>query len=332
MRVLVTGGGGYIGRAVIETLAAAGHTPVVLVHSSRPEFESAVEIVQGDILDPGCLGAAARNVGAVLHLAAIAGERRSFEQPDRFDELNLGGTRNLLRVLDASGSRSDLAPRLVFASTSGVYGAPAAQPICEAARPAPGSPYARSKLAAESEIMRVVEAGGLGACTLRIFNAAGAVNGHADPDDSRIIPRAVAVAAGRIPRMEIYGDGSAVRDFVHVKDIAAAFLAALEHCRPGQYDVFNVGATPASVRDVINSVRRISGRDVNFVTGHADHREVKEISADTRKLRGLGWRADHSTLKEMIGDQWAAECRRTSLVGEHSVAPRAGGLEQGTRR
>jgi len=189
-----------------------------------------------------------------------------------------------------------------------VYGSPARQPIDETVPPDPASPYATSKLAAERVIVGAARAGELGACTLRIFNAAGAVDGHGDPDDSRIIPKAVAVAAGRLSTMELYGDGSAVRDFVHIKDIATAFCAALAHCRPGRHDVFNVGATPVSMNGVIDAVRRITGRDVPLVRQPANPCEVREVRADSARLRDvLGWRAAHSALDDMVADQWAAE-------------------------
>jgi UDP-glucose 4-epimerase len=305
MRVLVTGASGYIGRAVVRELVATGHLPRLLLHSARVAVPEGTETVRGDVLDRDGLIRAVEGVDAVVHLAARAGVRSSFQQSQRFHELNVGGTVNLLDALQTGRSGS---VRLVFASTASVYGAPSQQPIGEAARPAPASPYASSKLEAEEAIVRAVEAGTIGASTLRIFNAAGAVDGHGDPDDSRIIPRAVGVAAGRIPSMELYGDGSAVRDFVHVKDIASACVAALEHCRPGRYEVFNVGATSASLCRVIDTVCRVSRRPVNLVRRPANPREVREVRADTSHLEeSLGWKAVHSSLEEMVGDQWDAE-------------------------
>ena len=312
MRVLVTGASGYIGRAVVRELIATGHLPRLLVHSARVALPEDAETVRGDVLDRFGLLRAVEGVDAAVHLAARAGVRSSFRQSQRFHELNVGGTVNLLDALQA-GRSGAAAARLVFASTASVYGAPSQQPIREDARPAPASPYANSKLEAEEAIVHAVTAGTIGASTLRIFNAAGAVDGHGDPDDSRIIPRAVGVAAGRIPSMELYGDGSAVRDFVHVKDIASACVAALEHCRPGRYEVFNVGATSAGLCRVIDTVCRVSRREVNLVRRPRNPCEVREVRADTSHLEGtLNWKAVHSALEEMVGDQWDAERRRGS--------------------
>jgi len=308
MRILVTGASGYVGRAVVRGLLAEGHRTRLLCHTTRVAAPAGAEITFGDVLDPAGLTRAVAGVDAVVHLAAIAGVRRSFAQRDRFEELNVGGTRNLIEALTVAAPRGGEPPRLVFASSASVYGSPARQPIDETVPPDPASPYATSKLAAERAIVDAARAGRLGACTLRIFNAAGAVDGHGDPDDSRIIPKAVAVAAGRLSTMELYGDGSAVRDFVHIKDIATAFRAALAHCRPGRHDVFNVGATPASMNGVIDAVRRITGRDVPLVRRPANPCEVREVRADSARLRDvLGWHAAHSALDDMVADQWAAE-------------------------
>lgn len=309
MRVLVTGASGYVGRAVVRQLIAAGHLPRLLTHSARipaGEIGDGAEVVSGDVLDRIGLLTAVSGVDAVVHLAARTGVRSSFQQRQQVHELNVGGTVNLLGALAASWPAAP--PRLVFASTAGVYGAPHRQPISENAEPAPSSPYAASKLAAEHAVRRAAEAGRIGACTLRIFNAAGAVDGHGDPDDARIVPRAVAVAAGRLPGLELYGDGSAVRDFVHVKDIASALVAALEHCVPGRHDVFNVGATSTSMSEVIDAVRQVSGREVTVVHRPPNPCEVPEVRADTGHIeQTLGWKATHSALEEMVGDQWQAE-------------------------
>jgi UDP-glucose 4-epimerase len=291
MRVLVTGASGFIGPAVVDHLASTGHEPLVLVHST--DAPAGVRTARGDLLDRGSLVAAFADVDAVIHLAALGSVRESFEEPLRYYELNVGGTLNVLGAL-APGSR------LVFVSTGSVYGAPAAQPIGEDCPRAPGNPYAASKAAAEDAVAWTARSGRLGAATLRVFNAAGG----GDRDESRVITRAVRVAAGLLDSLTVYGDGSAVRDFVHVRDIAGAAVLALEQTEAGRYDVFNVGATAASVRDVIDSVERVTGRPVPRVRAPAHAGEVKVLRADTGRLRSLGWEPRHSALDDLVRDQW----------------------------
>jgi UDP-glucose 4-epimerase len=291
MRVLVTGASGFIGRAVVSQLVTAGHSPSVLAHSAGAP--DGVPFVQGDLLDRGSLAAACADVDAVIHLAAIGRVRESFEEPLRYYDLNVGGTLNVLGAV-APGAR------LVFVSTGSVYGAPATQPIGEDCPRAPGNPYAASKAAAEDAVAWTAQSGRLGAATLRVFNAAGG----GDRDESRVITRAVRVAAGLLDSLTVYGDGSAVRDFVHVRDIASAAVLALEQASVGRHDVFNVGATAASVRDVIDSVERVTGRPVPLVRAPAHAGEVKVLRADTSRLRSLGWQPRHSALDDLVRDQW----------------------------
>jgi UDP-glucose 4-epimerase len=291
MRVLVTGATGYIGRAVVEQLQVNGHEPRILTHVSEV---GGVEAVRGDLLDAASVTRAAAGTDAVVHLAALGQIRESFEQPLRYYEVNVGGTLNILKALPR---------RLVFVSTASVYGTPSEQPITEDCPRRPANPYAASKAAAEDAVAWTALAGRIGAATLRLFNAAGG----GDRDESRLITRAVAVAAGRLESMTVFGDGSAIRDFVHVDDIARAAVLALEHCEVGRHDVFNVGATPASVRDVLESVARVTGREVPITREPAHPGEVREIRADTTRIRtALGWDPRDSALDQLVLDQWRA--------------------------
>jgi UDP-glucose 4-epimerase len=274
MRVLVTGSTGYVGRVVVAELSAAGHIPIPFtgdVRRDRPD---------GD-------------VDAVVHLAALARVRESFEDPVRYYDVNVGGTVNLLRSPP---------PRFVLASTAGVYGAVDGGVIDEDCARAPANPYAASKAAAEDVLAWAAAAGRVRAVVLRLFNVAGG----GDRDDTRVITRACGVAAGRLSSMEVFGDGSAVRDFVHVRDVARAFVTAVE-CGAEGCPVFNVGATPASVADVLGAVERVTGRPVAVVRRPAHPGEVRELRADTTRLRALGWHPTHSTLDTLVRDQWAAE-------------------------
>ncbi len=291
MRVMVTGASGFIGRAVVGRLLAGGHTVRVLTHTAggRDGIESAC----GDLRDRASLEPALAGVDAVVHLAAVARVRESFERPLHYYEVNAGGTVNLLAA--ASGPL-----RVVFVSTGTVYGAPLSQPITEDFPRAPSNPYAASKAAAEDVVAWTARSGLIGATTLRVFNAAGG----GDRDGTRLITRAVDAAAGG-PPLTVFGDGSAVRDFVHVDDIASAAVLALEHTEVGRHDVFNVGATAACVRDVVDSVERVTGRQVPLVRAPAHEGEVAELRADTRRLRrALGWEPKRSALDDLVRDQW----------------------------
>ena len=145
-------------------------------------------------------------------------------------------------------------------------------------------------------------AGRVEAVVLRLFNVAGG----GDRDDTRVITRACGVAAGRLPSMEVFGDGSAVRDFVHVRDVARAFVTAVE-CGVDGHSAFNVGSTPASVADVLGAVERVTGRPVPVVQRPAHPGEVRELRADTTRLRALGWHPTHSHLDTLVRDQWVTE-------------------------
>jgi UDP-glucose 4-epimerase len=277
MRVLVTGSTGYVGRVVSAELSAAGHTPVPFA---------------GDVR----VGSFDGPVDAVVHLAGLGRVRESFGDPVRYFDVNVGGTVNLLRSPP---------PRFVLASTAGVYGSAGVATISEDCPRAPGSPYAASKAAAEDVLAWAAAAGRVSGVALRLFNVAGG----GDVNDTRVITRACGVAAGRLPSMEVFGDGSAVRDFVHVRDVARAFVTAVERDEEG-YAALNVGATPASVADVLASVARVTGREVPVVRRPANPGEAPELRADTTRLRALGWKPTCSDLDTVVRDQWDAEGRR----------------------
>ncbi|MET1075083.1 MAG: NAD-dependent epimerase/dehydratase family protein [Umezawaea sp.] len=289
MRVLVTGASGFIGRAVVEHLLATGHEPRVLTHAAPGP--DGVEAVHGDLLDRASVARAAADVDAVVHLAAVGRVRESFEEPLRYYDLNVGGTLNVL------AARPE---RLVFASTGTVY-APSAHPLTEDDPRAPATPYAATKVAAEDAVAWAARAGLVGAATLRLFNAAGG----GDRDTTRVITRAVEVAAGRVESLSVFGDGSAVRDFVHVRDVAAAVVLALGRTAVGRHDVVNIGATAASVQDVVAAVERVTGKPVRLAHAPAHEGEVPVLRADTSRAREvLGWEPRHSALDDLVRDQW----------------------------
>ena len=188
-----------------------------------------------------------------------------------------------------------------------VYGTPAVQPIAETAPVAPLNPYGAAKAAAEQIIGWQVATGALGAVTLRIFSVAGASAGVADQDLTRIIPKVAAVAAGKEPAVTVNGDGGAVRDFVHVADVATAVALALFSNAPGDPQIYTVGAVPASVADIIAATARIAGRPVQVEHRPAYPGEARELRADTTSLRRhLGWHPHWTTLDALIADQLTA--------------------------
>ncbi|MER8186745.1 NAD-dependent epimerase/dehydratase family protein [Kitasatospora sp. NPDC094015] len=295
MRVLVTGAFGFVGGAVVRQLAAAGHQVWAFGRHVRGALP-VDRVWTGDIRDSSALEPALDGVDAVCHLAALTRSRESLGRPEAHWEVNHGGMAALLDALAARPGRA----RVVFGSTAAVYGAPERQPIDERAAPAPGNPYGASKLAAEELLHERSAAGGPSAVVLRCFNAAGT----GDVDEARIIPKALAVAAGRHPFLELNGDGSVVRDFVHVEDVARAYLLALEAAPAGR--TYNVGATPASMREIIATVERVTGRPVPV-----EHRpaqpEAPRLVADTALIRReLGWRPERSDLGQLISDAWTS--------------------------
>lgn len=309
MRVLVTGAFGFVGTAVIRRLAAAEHDVVALTH--RPPgtpvpTSRARTVVHADICDAGAVRAAVSGIDAVCHLAALSLVRESFERPAEYQQVNAAGTRTIVSAVAAETTERGESVSFVHASTHAVYGAPEHQPVAEDTPLAPVSPYGQSKAEAESAVEAAATAGAFNAACLRLFNVAGAVDGRTDTEQSRIIPKTLAVAAGRASNLEINGDGGAIRDFVHVEDVADAFLLALEACRPGAYAVYNVGGTAASMLDVIATTERITGRAVSVV--HNPPRpEPRVMVADTTLIRSdLSWEPQRSSLDKIIADAWDA--------------------------
>jgi UDP-glucose 4-epimerase len=308
VRVLVTGGFGFIGTAVVRRLALSGHEVIALTHREPGEptpTSDADAIVRADVCDADAVRAAVRDADAVCHLAALTSVRESFARADEYWKVNATGTSVLLNSLRRSAQERNRPVRFVYASTHSIYGAPVHQPVREDTPAAPTSPYGESKAAAERLVATGARSDLLGAVCLRIFNAAGAVAGATDTDDSRLIPKVLAVAAGRAPLIEINGDGTAIRDYVHVDDVARAFAMALPACEPGSHQVYNVGATPASVSDVIATAGQVTGRTIPL-TRNPPKPEPERIVADTTLIRRqLAWAPERSSLAEIVADAWA---------------------------
>jgi UDP-glucose 4-epimerase len=302
VRVLVTGGLGYLGHAVTRRLVDTGHQPIVV--TSRADARSRVEGVpafHADVRDREAVRGVVDDVQpeGVCHLAALTRVRDSFESPLKYYDVNVGGTINLLSALD---NRPALP--VVFASTGAVYG------LCEGHiredHPTlPTSPYGASKLAAEDLLRYHATAGSIGLVTLRCFNTGGAADGVGDTDTTRIIPKAIAVAAGLADHLGINGDGKAVREFTHVADVASALVTALEAAKPGAALTYNIGSgIESTMLDVVTAVEMTSGKPV-AVEYLPPKPEPAVLVADSSRIReDLGWQPRQSTLDEIIRDAW----------------------------
>ncbi|CAO5164043.1 UDP-glucose 4-epimerase [Frankia sp. AiPs1] len=323
MRVLVTGASGFIGAVVTDALAVAGHTVTAMVRdpAAAPAFAPQVEVVRADLLDPRQLAAAgiARGFDGVCHLAALTRVRESRTAPLRYFQANLTGTANLLTALEAGTERTGVAPAFVFGSSCAVYGNMDLTGVPESRRPDPSNPYGASKLAAERLLGHQAGTGLIGAVVLRSFNVAGAVEGHFDADDSRIVPAAIAVASGRRDVFRVNGDGRALREYVHVDDMAAAYLTALQRAAPGRCAIYNVGSgVGVSVIDVLAAVGRVSGRPVRRV--HCPPvAEPRALIGDSRRIRAeFGWSSPRSSIERIVADAW----RHGRAAGGIGVPPR----------
>lgn len=282
--MLVTGGAGFIGSHLVKRLVEAGHEVVVLDDLSRGSLENlgdaleAVEFVRGDVRDLELVRELARGAEAVVHLAALVDVAESAERPSEYFGVNAMGALSVARA--ARG-----ASVLVYASSSAVYGEPRRVPVSEGEEPKPKSPYAASKLAGEAAVLSVAEAAGYRPVVLRLFNVYG-------PRQSRayagVISEFVSRAAAGLP-LVIHGDGSQVRDFVHVSDVVRAFELAIE--RDGASGVFNIGSgRPTSIAELASAVLRLSGRRLGVVRGPPRPGDVRVSVADiSRARRELGW-------------------------------------------
>ncbi len=314
MKLLVTGGAGYIGSIVAKQLLAAGNEVVVmdsLERGHRSAVPSAARLVVGDLLDREAVaGVLAEGFEGVLHFAALALVGESVSHPERYWRTNVGATLNLLEAMHARGVH-----RLVFSSTAAVYGQPDELPITEAAPTQPTNPYGGSKLAVDRMIGDFCAAHGLGGVSLRYFNVAGASEGLGEDHDpeTHLIPNVLRAVAGRTQFMEIYGtdyptpDGTAIRDYIHIEDLADAHLLALEAARPGEHRVFNLGnGSGFSVREVIAAVQKVTGSEVPTREAARRRGDPPVLIAASDRIRSqLGWEPHKPGLEEIVADAWA---------------------------
>jgi UDP-glucose 4-epimerase len=313
MRFLVTGEAGYTGSVVTVQLLEEGHEVMVLDNLSKGHRRAVPEgasFVRGDLLDAQRLARVlATGFDGVLHFAALSLVGESVRHPERYYRTNVMGTLNLLEGMLLAGI-----PRLVFSSTAAVYGEPEEVPIPETAPTLPTNPYGGSKLAVDNLIGFYAAAHGLQAASLRYFNVAGASGrfGEDHQPETHLIPLVLEVAAERRTSVEIYGtdyptpDGTAIRDYIHVEDLAQAHLVALEAAKPKEHRIYNLGnGTGFSVREVLRCAQEVTGRRIKTIDAPRRAGDPAVLVATSRKIQEeLGWAPKKPDLQAMVSDVW----------------------------
>ncbi|MEU4158421.1 UDP-glucose 4-epimerase GalE [Actinoplanes sp. NPDC026670] len=316
MKLLVTGGAGYVGSVTSRLLLDAGHEVVVL-DSLRTGFREAVApdatFVQADIADAGQVLTPDAGFDAVLHFAGLIAAGESMAKPELYWHENVVKS---LALLDAI--RAAKVPRVIFSSTAAVYGNPVELPITESAIKAPTSTYGSTKLTFDLALTSEAFAHNLAAVSLRYFNVAGAyiAEGHEigerhDPE-THLIPITLQVAAGKREKLQLFGDdyptvdGTCVRDYIHVEDLARAHLLALGATVPGEHRIYNLGnGNGFSNRQVVEAAREVTGAEIPVeVAARRDGDPATLVASSDRARDELGWTPRKNTLQDMIGDAW----------------------------
>ncbi len=310
MRYLVSGGAGYIGSVVAAELVAGGHDVTVLDNLStghRDAVPPGARFVETSVTDAGDVLAADAYDG-VVHFAARSLVGESVNKPESYWNNNVVGSVALLDAVRANG-----VPRFVFSSSAATYGDTTLNPITEDLPPQPTNPYGASKLAVDMALAGYAPAHGFGAVSLRYFNVAGANGAYGERHavETHIVPIVLQVAAGARESFSIYGtdyptpDGTCVRDYVHVLDLADAHIRALDACRPGHHEVINLGSGRGnSVREVLVTARAVTGREL--ATVDADRRPGDPavlVASNAKAAAVLGW-APTRDLEQMVRDAW----------------------------
>ncbi len=329
MKYLVTGAAGYIGSHTARELLMRGAERVVAVDSLERGHRAAigalerlapgrVRFVEADIRDRRTLRETmlAERPDVVLHFASFALVGESMGNPAMYWSCSAGGTASLLEAIQAAGTR-----RLVFSSTCATYGVPDRMPIVETMPQRPCNPYGSAKLACETMIREQVEGarrtgGDFGAVLLRYFNVAGCSSdgllGEDHDPETHLVPSALQAALGKRPALEIFGtdyptpDGTCIRDYVHVEDLAAAHVDAVAGLRPAECRAFNVGIGRGfSVREVLAECERVVGRPIPAKVAPRREGDPPELRSDpSLVMRELGWKPRHVTLAPMVESAW----------------------------
>ena len=315
MKILITGGAGFVGSACLRYVAEQGHE-VMAYDNLILGHEAAVDghpLVVGDIADTEKLGQTLKDFGAdaVMHFAAATSVPESVENPDYHYSNNIAGTLSLLRAMRAAD-----VGRMLFSSTCATYGMTESPTMSEKTPQDPFSPYARTKMAVEWMIRDFSDAYGLGYTLLRYFNAAGA-----DPDgrhgedhqpENHLIPLVLQTALGQRDVIKVFGtdyptpDGTCIRDYVHTRDLASAHLLAIEATEPGGGDVFNIGTGQGqSVMDIISACEKVTGGPIPQEITDRRPGDPPALVAQPEKLKTkLGWQPEYTDIEKTIATAW----------------------------
>ena len=314
MQILITGGAGYIGGTVSRLLLDAGHSVSIfdnLCHSKREALPAAAEFIEGDLADRMLLEKTlnGRHFDGVMHFAALIEAGESMQRPEIYFRNNTVGTLSLLEAMLATGH-----DRLVFSSTAACYGEPEKTPILEDAKLEPTNAYGESKLLVEDMLRWFNKIHRFRYASLRYFNVAGAIPGYgeAHEPESHLIPLILDVALGRREKIKIFGqdyptkDGTCIRDYIHVRDLADAHLLALGALESKDRVIYNIGNGQGfTVREVIDSVRRVTGRPIAVEECPRRPGDPAVLVASSEKIqRELGWRPQFASLDAIIASAW----------------------------
>lgn len=317
MRILVTGGAGYVGSHCVRRLLDAGHAVTVIDNLSqghRAALDPRAAFVEADLADAEALSSATPKdrFDAVMHFAALLNVGESVQMPLRYYRNNIANTINLLEAMQRAGIT-----RLVFSSTAAVYGVPERIPIVEDVPKRPINPYGATKLAVEWLLRDSAAAWGLGSIALRYFNACGAAaDGKLGEDhrpETHLIPNVLAVPLGRRSSVQVFGrdyptpDGSCVRDYIHVEDLAEAHLCAIENLQPAVAEAFNVGTSRGySVLEIVEAARKVTDHPIPIDAAPRRAGDPPTLLADSSKLqRRFGWRPRYTDVTEIVRTAWA---------------------------
>src|SRR5580704_7045689 len=314
MKILVTGGAGYIGGTVTRLLLDQGHAVTVydnLCHSKRLAVAANADFIEGNVGDRALLEKTlnAGRFDGVMHFAALIEAGESMKRPEIYFRNNTAATLTLLEAMLATGH-----DKLVFSSTAACYGEPETTPILEDAKLAPTNPYGESKLLVEHMLRWMNQIHGFRYASLRYFNVAGAIEGYgeAHEPESHLIPLILDVALGRRTNIKIFGrdyptkDGTCVRDYIHVLDLARAHLLALRALEEQSQLIYNIGNGQGfTVLEVIESVRRVTGRPVAVEEQARRAGDPAVLVASAEKIKAeLGWRPKFAELDQIISSAW----------------------------